>query len=222
MQIFNQRIIHSVLWGAIGFGVGFALVGAIFEAIYLNIPDFDAGLKIGALLYALAGGIGGALLGFASKSRNKIGLFSLAGALGCGLGYYGAFSFYSVYVEPRMALSNFLAFAIVDSMRYAIIGAFIGVSLGSIQKNWGQAAWLALAGAGGFGLGYLTLISISYVIGPLRELDIITLMIIFSISNAIIGICGGATLGLALGRHQADILLPPSAGIRAEGKTALT
>lgn len=229
MQIFNQRTIPSVQWGAIGFGVGFALFGVVMGAMSRSIFNFNTGLQLGTLLYALAGGFGGALLGAASKSQSAVWRFALAGLVGCGAGFFGTtltLSYLDLWISGYLNI-------IAQTTQYIVIGAGVGALLGGVQKNWKLAGRLTLTGAISFGFGFLVqgavLIAMGRLIdnlvpGASGELthDRLTTAIMFGLSSAIIGICGGAALGLALGHHQADTILPPSAGTRAEGKTALT
>lgn len=82
------------LLGAIGFGIGFALMSGIMLTIYHHAListsrvfsekiDLDI-IKLGAFRGILAGCIGGVGLGLAHKDKSRIFYLSLAGAIGFG------------------------------------------------------------------------------------------------------------------------------------------
>jgi hypothetical protein len=94
---FNWRL---PLFGAIGFGVGFALSCAIYSTIY-NIAQnavagvFDTGVSpaVGMVRGIIVGGIGGAGLGLAFNDKSRGLYFSLTGAIGFAIAFTFVISF---------------------------------------------------------------------------------------------------------------------------------
>ena len=212
LQVSRQQI-HSARFGAIGFGIGFAVVGIGIGALGRQIRDFDTGLYFATLLFALAGGFGGAMLGFACKSPSKtqgnLPILVLAGALGCGLGYFVTATFFSAYVEERIRGS--FALAIAHALQLAAMGAFIGASLGGVQRNGKQVGKSALAGAIGFALYSLVLeilfalnLTSELVSGPVGALthERIASAITLGTWGGIGGVIVGACLGIAYAQQH--------------------
>jgi hypothetical protein len=84
------------LLGAIGFGIGFAVTGAIMLTIYNIVQnsfahDFNepvkVGINIGMLRGIIVGGFGGGGLGLALKDKIRARYFPLAGAIGFGIAF---------------------------------------------------------------------------------------------------------------------------------------
>jgi hypothetical protein len=89
---FNWRL---PLFGAAGFGVGFALRCAIMATMYNLaqnsfadvVPGTGVGPEVGVLRGIIVGAIGGAALGLAFKDKIRAVYFSLAGALGFAVAF---------------------------------------------------------------------------------------------------------------------------------------
>lgn len=193
--------------GAIGFGVGFALVGGIMLTIYHNVTNswarvFSEDLKkdaiiLGALRGVLAGGIGGAGLGWALKNKKRAQDLSLAGAIGFGISFalvifvdsgflsdigwalmrlMGAPAGYS---EVEASLARGLGMG-------TIIGALGGLALGLTFPRHRAISSLLLCVAGIFSFGNVFAVGSHSFDGRF-----------FSSWNALGGAIGGAFLGIA-------------------------
>jgi len=193
--------------GAIGFGVGFAIVAGIMLNIRHNVSNswarvFSEGLKkdeivIGALRGALAGGIGGAGLGWALKNKKRAQDLSFAGAIGFG------FSFALVIFVDSSFLSD-IGWGIMRFMGApagysvfeaglarglgmgTIIGAVGGLALGLTFPRRKALSSLLLSFAGIFSFGNVFAFGCSIYDGNP-----------FSSWNALGGAIGGAFLGIA-------------------------
>jgi hypothetical protein len=167
------------LYGAAGFGLGFALfLAAAFELKLMGIYN----LAIGAVLIALFSGIGGAILGFALEDRKKIFYLSVACAVGFALGL--------VIGLAAVYLTKFS-----DILGSFIMGAFGGAAIGIALKDKKKIIYLSLAGAAGFCIGFLIADLILY---PVTDL------IGNLIAGAGIGAVGGWMLGLAIDCNAND------------------
>lgn len=164
-------IAKFTLWGAIGFGVGGAIGGAVWVAF--DTPQLG---------FPILGTIGGASLGVSLKDGKRTMLLALAGAIGFGVGFLTGFFIVLTIWKPVHIEGLFLG---------AVGGTVGGASFGLVLRNWVKAGLLALAGAVGFG------IAVQAVWDILRGLSPQVLW--GSITLAIWGIIGGAFLGAALG-----------------------
>jgi predicted neutral ceramidase superfamily lipid hydrolase len=200
--------------GAIGFGLGLALAGAIYGAVTFRVNDFNLNVLLGSLLFALAGAIGGALLGVTRAVRASIGLFTLAGAVALGLGYFLTVNLYSTYLSDALTTNSASIIAYV--LQFALIGALAGAFMGAVQRDGRQALTLAVAGAFGFGIGFFLQDALgsrleepfsSLVPGTLGDPthDSLTLAIVFGLTFLVAGLIGGAGLGLGLGQEPANM-----------------
>jgi hypothetical protein len=208
-RFFKQAPYRSILLGAIGFGLGNFLAAAITEILSRVPNDFNPVLWPGTVLATLAGAIGGAMLGFADSTQNKIGLFALAGAIGFGAGtYLTIFAFLSVS-ESRV--SN-LVFDIIGVAHYPLMGALTGILLGCAQKNWKQMWRLALAGSVGFTLGFFAFILVTDVMGRIIGGTPSSFLMVLTVSGggAALGGVGGAFLGWAWEKPHNNLRLKPS------------
>ena len=166
-----KKIAKFALLGAFGFGLGWAIGGAllVLEEPYLGFP--------------ISGAIGGASLGLALRGWRKVGILALACAVGFGLGLLAAFFIVlAVWEPPGHVEGLFLG---------AVGGALGGASLGLTFRSWRKAGFLTLAGALGFGIAGqvswdLFRGSDASVVGAVSKV-------------AIWGLVGGAFLGAALG-----------------------
>lgn len=209
-KISYQQVFHSARWGAIGFGVGLAIVGAVTGALNRHIQDFNTGLYLATWLYALAGSLGGGMLGFAREPKGNIYLFAFAGTFGCGFGYFTTATIFSASVEEH--ISGYFAFTIAHLIQFAVMGVVVGALLGAVERNWKQVGKSALAGAVGFGLYYLVL-EMLFGSNPISALipgavgdihESIVLAMTFALWGAIGGIISGACLGIANAMRHED------------------
>jgi hypothetical protein len=135
-----KRIAKFTLFGAVGFGIGGAIMGWAFK--YPGIP----------LSPVIMGVLGGAALGLALKRR--ILALSILGAVGVIIGSI---------IGIVIAFSDVL-FLEVDigelfpNIPFSItLGAFLGAALGLVLKDKVKIAGLALTGALGGAIGALIL-----------------------------------------------------------------
>jgi hypothetical protein len=170
-----------------------------------RIHTFEAGLLLGVVLYTVAGGLGGAVLGIATQPPDRAALFVLAAALGCGFGYGTTTYLFAVYVANW--LSEFLSITELNMIQFALFGALTGALLGAVQRSRTQAGWLALTGAIGFGIGILwenTLIN--FMIGLPFRVNMRVLgynvwpSLVFGLAWGLFGAISGAVLGWGMKR----------------------
>jgi len=193
------------IFGAIGFGISFAITGAIMVTIYniaQNAFSFSSGYTVGADIGAvrgiIVGGIGGVGLGLASKDKKCTLFYLLAGAIGFGTAFALVIS---------IDLSTF-GWEIIS-----LIGGPIGHEIEAALAE-GLGIGTIVGGVGGLALG---LVSPNYRVIScvlISFLGIISFANIFafgaiifdgnfhSLWNAIGGAIGGMSLGLALALHQ--------------------
>jgi len=206
-----QQFLHSTKCGAVGFGIGFAAVQILgtFTGVLHGTYGFNKDLYLTTLLYAFAGGLGGAMLGFARVPRVSVYLFTLAGAGGCGFGFFITAIIFPILIEGNI----FWNFTIVYLLKFTIIGSLVGASLGAVEKSCKHVVTLMLAGAIGFGLYYLVgvigLGAYYFAVGGNRPLGNLISSgvhdsIMFGLWGVIGGLIGGACLGIAHAIHRPD------------------
>jgi len=127
MRVERKSISAFTLWGALGFGIGGTLGGAIWVAF--DSPCFG---------FAIMGAVGGASLGLVLNDGKTAGLLALAGAIGFLTGFFILLLIW----QPIYAQGVLIG---------AIGGAVGGASLGIVCRSWKNARVLALASAIGFG-----------------------------------------------------------------------
>lgn len=192
------------IYGAIAFGIGFALLGAIMITIYnvasnsLTLNHTNKYIFTNASIGIFGGGIGGAGLGLALKDKTRILFFILAGAIGFGIAF-----------SMVIAIDS----SLISEIDWAIIG-FIRGSLGvfsyeyELVRGFGLGAIIGAIGGSVLGLGAPKNRVISSLL--LFITGIISFGTIFNIGmrindgnfyswwNAVGGGLGGAGLGTAL------------------------
>jgi hypothetical protein len=199
-SFYRKETFRIARWGALGYGVSFGIYGVVSVALRPQIRDFYLNLALGFILYAFCSGLGAASLGKACKSADIYRLAG-AGAIGCSFAHV-------VTVIPSNILSNFLAgmslwgaYRVAETVRFALVGAFTGLSLGVVQKDWKQARMLAVAGAIGFAvyglssllLFHITLMISNFVYGSIDP------VVQGSIASAILEFAHGITFGGIIG-----------------------
>jgi len=135
-----KRIVRFALLGAVGFGIGGAIGGAITS---------DSSTFLG---FATLGIFGGASLGFVSKGWKGAIFLALAGGAGFVVG-----TFLSVIIGMGLGLTlpkpiNEIYSLVAPFIMGAIIGAIGGMALGLALKDWRGTGLLALASAVGCGI----------------------------------------------------------------------
>lgn len=167
-------VLRFVVLGTVGFGIGWAVVGAFT----LTTPMWP---------YFFAGACGGAALGVATGDRKRVAASALTGALGFGIGFH-----VSLFIAGM--LYSFMAVGMLTGM---VGGAMLGWALG----GWRWVAVSALAGLVGFGIGeavvpILQPLVVDYSVDWARSPP--PWWRLASV-QAIAGIIGGASLGAAVG-----------------------
>lgn len=199
---------RSALWGALGFGVAFALAKTISVGW----------LSASVILYALAGAIGGALFCVAGESRKHIRLFASIGALAFGIGHLVA-SLMTIFLATNVSPDSAVVPFILVLLEPVTIGALVGILIGAVWNDWKRMKHLALASIVRFGLGRLAGLVLSLIVwGIGQAMDsyrsglngqisswLVSMMSVMTITVASVvsGIVGGAVLGLNIGSgHQ--------------------
>ena len=93
-----QQFVHSILWGAAGFGIGFAMVGIIAGLLGYCIKDLNTRLYFLSVPGIFTSSFGGAMLGWAEKPKAPARQFALTGAAGWGFGYFVSVAYQ--YIVP--------------------------------------------------------------------------------------------------------------------------
>ena len=150
----RRSIPAFALWGAIGFGIGGAIGGAIWPSVgqpYLG--------------FVLMGAIGGASLGLALKDWRRAFISGVAGAIGFGAGSYLNILFSilggSLGVSLGLALNDWrrAGLLVPTGMIGFMIAIFNTWNMSSGEALWSAimlAVWGVVGGAGlGTALGYL-------------------------------------------------------------------
>lgn len=160
-----KRIARFALFGAIGFGVG---------GLIAVVPIGVAGESYSLGLIPM-GAIGGTALELALK--RKVATLALLGAIGFLAGSLAGF-FIEGLAREGSGLAGFLFLAVMGM----IGGAAIGLAL----RNRRAIIGLAIAGALGFGIGWIFLYTTSLDLDPW-------------LGSVLLGIIGGTSLGATLG-----------------------
>jgi len=198
-SLLGRSITSFTRWGAIGFSLG-ALAAAfpVFAlALLLNFLIDDSFTidhpQISVfVIYAVTGGIAGALLGIKALNNTRKALkLALAGVLGFGLG--GLFPY---LIAPPVAFGE-IPFG-CGFIPGAFTGAAGGAALGLTTKNGVKVVLLALVGALFFGVTHQILFS-----G--LEYELLLLLLKLPVEVAI----AGAALGTAMGYLEKGVKLIP-------------
>ena len=198
-------------WGALGFGIGFALVGSLQSMLSRAALRHSslAPALIETVIYPLAGALSGALLGIAGGSRRRVLAFALAGSLAFGLG-----ARVTNYAAMLPAAAGSPLASMLSLVQLALIGAVLGMLIGADQRSWRQAARLGLKGALVFGLGRVVGLVLalvpwgiaqavaSYQVPPANAWLMAMPFLLMIFTGIVAGAIGGAYLGLAVGRRQ--------------------
>lgn len=188
-------VTRFVLYGAVGFGIGWAVVGFFNSGfIAITAPMFPPGRHavpppwwMSSAPYLspfFAGACGGGALGLALRSWKKVFILALAGAIGFGVGSIVFFVLAFLFGFPLVSVG---------------MGVLGGILLGLALADWRGVVLLGLAGMVGFGVGGA--IGTALGMPPLAfdwEQPSLWLML-YVLVQAVVGILGGASLGAALG-----------------------
>lgn len=195
------------LAGAQGFAIAFAAMGLLSRILTINVSDPSMLLALGTILYGAAGALGAAYLASTMQWKSFTLLFALAGILGCGGGYLATSLFITSRVEPELSSRTTIeAYAI---LQHAIIGGLLGLFMGIAIWDFKKMALLVVAGALGFGIGYLMQASLNDLLAePLSDLvarftesdalNLIIASLLWGLGSGLCGLLGGGSVGYAL------------------------
>jgi hypothetical protein len=188
-------VMRFVVFGAIGFGIGWAVAGFLNSAlIAITHPMFSPGPGQqplpwwvswpSQLAYFFGGACGGAGLGLALGNWKRVAALTVAGFLAFGVGNFILFVLAFLFGFPLMSV---------------VSGAFGGLILGVALADWRGVLLLGLAGMVGFGVGGA--IATALGMPPLAfDWEQPPLWLgLYVLVQAMVGIIGGASLGVALG-----------------------
>jgi hypothetical protein len=194
-------VLRFVLYGAIGFGIGWAVAG-LFNVVFAAITDpmFQPGSEPPPgwatwppyFAYLFAGACGGAGLGLALGRWKRALALAVAGGAGFGVGFLLFFILAFLFGLRELGVAMG-------------VGLFGGVTLGLTFVDWKRVLALALAGLVGFGIGgaIAAALRIPFAIYPFLAdfagLQDATLLAQQILVQAVVGLVGGASLGAALG-----------------------
>ena len=181
-------VMRFVLFGAPGFGIGWAVAG-LFAVIVPMWSPYTS--------YYFAGACGGAGLGLALRDWKRVAALALTGLVGFGLGTYIMFILGFIGLLPGWTSIGMGT------------GLFGGAMLGLIFGDWKAVAALSLAGLVGFGVGGALAegLRMPFVLLPFAvDFDKLQhaplLLLRHALVQAMIGLIGGASLGAALGYFE--------------------
>lgn len=195
------------LIGAQGFAIAFAALGLLSRIVSINITDTNMNLALGTILYSAAGALGAAYLASNMQWKNHTLLFALSGILGCGGGYLITSLLLINRVQPETSLH--ITVETIYIVQHAIIGALLGLFLGIAVWDPKKLIILIVAGAIGFGIGYLMQASLndllaealSDLVARFTTSDAINLIVasfLWGIGSGLCGLLGGGAVGYAL------------------------
>jgi hypothetical protein len=166
------RVMRFVLCGAVGFGIGGAIVGASGDAMLLG--------------FFAMGALGGASLGLAASNIRSIATLALTGTLGFGIGFLAAFAIVLLIWDP---FGNWFI--------GAVGGLLGGASLGVASRTWRRIVLLSVVGGLGFGLGWgaVDVLRQPLVVPGASGIAFWWAILFMTIE----GVIGGASLGATLG-----------------------
>jgi len=177
-------VLRFVIFGAVGFGLGGAIVGALWPLAPV------LGFVASGLLFVLSGALGGASLGLALGDRRKTFVLALLGVLGTLVGGIVALVIGFLFLTSEEALYG------VRGAMGVFAGAAVGASLGLAFRDWKRVFVLALSGAVGFGAGIVCgVFVLRNVFGEGFMAGTAGTIVLYAIT----GITGGALLGGSLG-----------------------
>src|SRR5215208_7323711 len=194
-------VMRFVIYGAVGFGIGWALLGAfgggfplaggvglvLGGAIFSG--DFSALLLYTPVL-SLGGACGGAVLGLAFNDFRRVVILAVLGAVGF---FVGSFIVVALFFSLSFAQ---VGYSMLEALSAASLGLAIGALLGLSLRSFRGTLVLGLMGLVGFGIGGMLAAALQgFPVQPSEGL--------FSLQSAMFGaiegIIGGASLGAALG-----------------------
>jgi len=190
-----------VIYGAVGFGIAWALLGALGGGFPLA---GGVGLVLGGAIFSgdfpalllytpvlsLGGACGGAVLGLAFNDFRRVVILAVLGAVGF---FVGAFIVVALFFSLSFVQAGY---GLLEALSAAALGLVVGAVLGLSLRSLRSTVVLALMGLVGFGIGgVITAALQGFPLQPSEGFP--------SLQNAafgaVEGIIGGASLGAALG-----------------------
>jgi hypothetical protein len=197
-------VMRLVIFGAVGFGIGWAVAG-LFNVALVTItePMFPPGRGAKPppgwvtwppyFAYCLGGAFGGAALGLAIGGWKRVVALAVAGGVGFGLSLFLLFvvAFLFGLGEVGVAMG---------------VGLFGGVVSGVTFGDWKRVVILGLAGLVGFGIGgaIAEALGMPFALYPffvefVELWRAPSLLVQHLLVQGMVGLIGGASLGAALG-----------------------
>jgi hypothetical protein len=194
-------VVRLVIYGAVGFGIAGALLGALGGGFPLA---GGVGLVLGGAIFSgdlpalllytpllsLGGAFGGAVLGLAFKDFRRVVILAVLGALGF---FVGSFIVVGLFFSLSFVRAGY---GLIEALSAASLGLVIGAVLGLSLRSFRGTGVLALMGLVGFGIGGLITAALQGF--PLQPSESV-IPVQSAAFGAVEGIIGGAFLGAALG-----------------------
>lgn len=195
------KVMRFVIYGAVGFGIGWALLGAFGGGFPLA---GGVGLVLGGAIFSgdipalllytpvlsLGGAFGGAVLGLALKDFRRVVILAALGAVGF---FVGSFILVVLFFSLTFVQAGY---GLLEAFSAAALGLVIGALLGLTLRSFRGTVVLALMGLVGFGLGGLIAAALQgFPLQPSESFPSLQ----SAAFGAVEGIIGGALLGAALG-----------------------
>jgi len=185
------------VYGAVGFGAGGSICGAFENAVRGDILP----AALGIIGLAILGAIGGTALGLALNDKKNALYLSCAGAAGFAAGGVIKFTAWFFIIlgigiviglatgfNTKSTIVGIIMNAALGGVFGLLIGGTGGAALGLALNDKKNALYLSCAGAVGFAIGGAIGFAIGYAFQNMS----------YVITHTIIGVVGGAALGLTL------------------------
>jgi hypothetical protein len=194
-------VMRFVIYGAVGFGIGWALLGAFGGGFPLA---GGVGLVLGGAIFSgdlpalllytpvlsLGGAFGGAGLGLAFKDFRRVVILAVLGAVGF---FIGSFIVVSLFFSLSFVQAGY---GLLEALSAAALGLVVGALLSLSLRSFRGTGVLALMGLVGFGIGGLIAAALQGF--PLQPSESV-IPVQSAVFGAVEGIIGGASLGAARG-----------------------
>jgi hypothetical protein len=196
----STHVIRFVVFGVAGFAIGWSIT-----AILLVTGTFRP------WAFFVGGMCGGAALGIACWDWKRAAVLTLAGALGCGVGFHisllAADFIFWLSIAPRSMLRVMLVGFLMFLFTGPVVGMFGGAALGLTFGNWKRTVVLTLVGLVGFSVGEeIAAVFQPHLFGSFLYSQLALSqgppLWVHALDQAIRGAIGGASLGAALGYLQ--------------------
>lgn len=197
----TPSVMRFVVHGAVGFGIAWALLGALGGGFPLA---GGVGLVLGGAIFSgdlpafllytpvlsLGGACGGAVLGWAFKDFRRVAILAVMGAAGFIVGSF-------IVVGLFFSLSFLRAgYGSLEALSASALGLVVGALLSLPLQSFKGTVILALAGLIGFSIGGVLAAALQgFPLYPSEDFP----SLLSAVFGAVEGIIGGASLGATLG-----------------------